>query len=156
MRVENRRRDSGCAVAFPFDVPSHDVRIELTVAEVKGEPRGVVAIGFGKDSTSGDQYSFAMMTDGDVELGETIRGRFRQLRYERRIGPIRADRSSERRMAVEMRGGTIDFYLNDERVMTYATDRTLANGLTLGLGPRSTVVFARLVVKRTGIVASTP
>jgi hypothetical protein len=154
VRIENRRPDAGCAIAYPLYFASGDIRLELTVAALSGDAPGVVALAFGKDTVSGDQYSFAITTDSHVELGETIRGRFRQLRYQKRVAIIQDQQRSENRLAVEIRGRTIDLYVNDDRVLTYLANRDLGQGISLGVGPRTSVVFTRLVAKKPDAIAT--
>jgi hypothetical protein len=60
LRVENRRRQGGCAIGYPVDLGSTDVRIELTLAELAGEASVTAALGFGRHPASWNQYSFAI------------------------------------------------------------------------------------------------
>ncbi len=53
LRIENRR-ETGCAIAYPLALDSGDVRLELSVAELAGNARATVVLGFGKDSVSWD------------------------------------------------------------------------------------------------------
>ena len=155
MRIENRRPDGGCAITYPAEFSGENVRLELSVADFGGEAHTVVALGFGKDGLSWDQYTFAITAAGYVELGRTIHGRFRRLRYQH-VPALRTGLSFVNTMGVEIRARTIDLYINDTPVLTYVADRDFARGVSLGLGARSTAVFTRLRMTEHGRVTSRP
>jgi hypothetical protein len=190
LRVENRRTALGCAIEYPFEVGGHTgdasdtsaaggVRVELTVAELGGGRGAAVVLGFGKAGRSWDQYSFALTSEGRVELCLSAGGRCERLLSEKRAapaapnGPIgpsgpavpggpagpggaeRADHAAESRLAVEIRGREVSLYVDGAPVGTYSAGKVVAGGLSLGVGAHSTAVFRRLrVVRLEGLATS--
>ena len=148
MRVENNRPSGGCAIPYPFEAAGGDLRIEVTAVALTGDAVPVVVLGFGRDTLGWDQHTFAITGTGDIELGATTAGKFRQLRFQRKVAAVRTGRAAENEMAVEIRGSAIDVFVNDQRVLRYAADRRLGRGISLGVGPSSSVVFTKLVVRK--------
>lgn len=148
LRVENRRRGIGCAIGYPFELAGSSVRVELTVVALQGRNGAMAALGFGTNEDSWDQYSFGITNEGLFELCMSVRGRCQQLLFQKRIAPRRAERPSETRLAVEIRGREISLYIDDAHVGTYSAPRPVDGSLSLGVGSASTAVFSRLRVER--------
>jgi hypothetical protein len=163
LRMENRRLAVGCAIGYPFDLPGTSIRIELTLGELQGKRGAMAALGFGKSADSWDQYSFGVTTDDRFEACHSIGGRCQALIGQKRVGPaseaVVQDSTSraalaEIRIAVELRGRVLTFYIGDELVGTYTATDAIAGGLSLGVGSRSAAVFKRLRVERIEEVAT--
>jgi hypothetical protein len=148
LQVENRRGRLGCAIDYPLEVGDTAVRVELTVAEVQGKPAAMVALGFGKDRDSWDQYSFGITNENLFELCVSVGGRCQRLLFQRRMNPLWTERSPETRLAVEIRGRELSLFIDDQRVGTYSAPKVVVGNISLGVGPRTTAVFSRLRVKR--------
>ena len=166
LRMENRRTAVGCAIGYPFDLAGTSVRIELTVAELQGRRGAMAALGFGKSDASWDQYSFAVTNDDRFEACHSVDGRCQALMAHKR-GPTvggtaangsadstQAARPSEVRIAVEIRGRVLSFYVGDELVGTHTTTDPIVGSLSLGVGSRSSAIFKRLRVERIAEVAT--
>lgn len=154
LALENRRPATGCAIPYPLDQHAGPIRLELTVSDLRGTGTGVVVLGFGKDSASWTQHTFAITSAGSIEVGETTNGRFRRVRLLNAVRAIRPGAAADNRLAVEIRGRRASLYVNDERVFAYEPEGRIAGGLSLGVGPRSAVRFRRLIVKRVEVVAA--
>ncbi len=163
LRVENRRGAMGCAIGYPFDLATTNVRIELTIADLHGVTNAMAALGFGRDGYSWDQYSFGITKDDRFELCLSVAGRCKSLVAQKRVtgvsmagsavavtGTATADtvRRGDVRIAVELRGRVIALYIDDERVGTHTAPDAVTGGLSLGVGSRSTAIFKRLRVQR--------
>ena len=154
LSVENRRPATGCAMPYPLDRHDGPIRLELTVSDLRGTGTGIVVLGFGRDSASWSQHTFAITSAGSIEVGATRDGRFRRVRLLERVRAIKAGATADNRLAVEIRGRTASLFVNDERVFTYEPEGRIAGGLSLGVGPRSAVRLRRLVVKRVEVAAA--
>ncbi len=154
MRIDNRRPELGCAIAYPFEVGDGDVRIELTMTELGRDGRAAAVFGFGKSNASWEQYSFRMTADNHFELCAGSDGACRRLLFDKRRASPSPVPPADSRMAVEIRRREILLYINDERVGAYLASRPVTGGLSVGVGPRTTAVFNRLVVRRLDGLAS--
>jgi hypothetical protein len=166
LRVENRRLAVGCAIGYPFDLTGTHVRVELTLSDLQGRRGAMAALGFGKSPDSWDQYSFAVTTDDHFEACRTIAGRCHALVGQKRVGlataavaagasdSARVTRPSEIKIAVEIRGRLLSFYIGDELVGTHTAADVIAGSLSLGVGSRSSAVFKRLRVEQIEEVAT--
>ncbi len=158
LRVANRRTTVGCAIEYPVDIgdaKNEAVRIELAVAEVIGQRGAMAGLGFGKDPSSWNQYSFGLTSDGDVELCRSVGGRCQRLLFRRGPVPGRPRQSSDgfvhplaTTLAVEIRGRELALYVGDERVGVHSAPDVVAGSVSLGVGSRATAVFDRLRVLR--------
>lgn len=148
LRVENRRGSFGCGIEYPVELGETNVRVELTVAEIEGKRDAMAALGFGKDSQSWDQYSFAITNEGRFELCISIGGRCQRLLFQRRIDPGLTTDSLGTRIAVEIRGREVGLYIGDARVGEYMAPYDIAGRISLSVGARSAAVFSRLRVAR--------
>lgn len=148
MRIVNRRTTEGCAVPYPHD--HHDsARIELTIADLTGNGPGVAVLGYGKDSVSWDQHTVAITSDGAVEIGEVAGGRFRRSRLLVQVRALR-DADAGNRIAVTLGGTNVALEVNDHAIAAWPRTRRVAGGISVGVGPRTTARFTRLVVRRAG------
>lgn len=155
MRVENQRRESGCAISYPYQLDAANVRVELTVAELDGEPGARVALAFGSSVSASDEYTFSVTAQNRFELCTTVGQQCRRLLYESRAGLLRPGTRSENRIAVEIGGREINLYVNDERVGRYLAADAVIGNISLAVGPRTSAVFSRLRVKRIDALAAT-
>ena len=166
LRMENRRLAVGCAIGYPFDLSATSVRVELTLSDLQGRRGAMAAIGFGKSADSWDQYSFAVTADDHFEACRSVAGRCQALIGQKRVGvpsgtaaaaasdSMRVGKPSEIKIAVEIRGRVVSFYIGDELVGTYTATEAIAGSLSLGVGSRSSAVFKRLRVERIEEVAT--
>lgn len=148
MRVENQRRERGCAISYPFQLDDANVRVELTVAELDGEPGATVALAFGTTPGASDQYTFSVTAQNRFELCATVGPQCRRLLYETRAGLIRPGTQSENRIAVEIGGREINLFVNDERVGRHLAPDAVVGSISMAVGPRTSAVFSRLRVRR--------
>jgi hypothetical protein len=166
LRMENRRLAVGCAIGYPFDLTGTNVRIELTLGDLQGRRGAMAALGFGKSADSWDQYSFAVTTDERFEACHSVGGRCQALIGQKRVavasGTVAAQasdsthiaRPTEIRIAVEIRGRVLSFYIGDELVGTHTATDPITGSLSLGVGSRSSAVFKRVRVERIEEVAT--
>jgi hypothetical protein len=149
MRLENQRRQRGCSISYPFQLADANVRVELTVAELDGDPGAAAALTLGTGVAAGDQYTFSITTQSRFELCATVGEQCRRVLSDTRAGLVRPGTQSENRIAVEIAGREINLFVNDDRVATYVAERPVAGSISVAVGPRTTAVFSRLRIRRT-------
>jgi hypothetical protein len=133
-----------------------NVRVELTVVELRGKRGAMAALGFGRNTDSWDHYSFGITNEGLFELCLSVGGSCKQLLFQKRVAGIRPDGSSDTRLTVEIRGREMAFSIDDERVGTYFAPRAVVGSLSLGVGSASTAIFSRLRIERLPALATLP
>jgi hypothetical protein len=156
LRLDNQRQNGGCVIALPSDIPGTNVRVELTIAQLSGEANALAVLGFGKQANSWDQFTFGITKDAHFEFGLSLAGKFRRILFDKVPVDLAGPSAGEQRIAVEIHGRTIVLYVNERVVGTHRADEPIARGLALGVGPRSDVVFGRLLVRRSDDVAKGP
>jgi hypothetical protein len=148
LRLENRARDAVCVTGYPSDLLDDNVRIEVTISHLGARKLGFVVLGFGRDPDLSGQYSISVTADRRVELCHTEGGRCQRLVYKGGISAVRTGAEDENLLAVEVRGRRLTLIVNEETVATYTANAVVTGGLSLGVGPGTSLIVSRVLARR--------
>ena len=144
VRIEDTSADALCMVRYPSeDLPS-DLRLDLEISQLGLTQQGSVVLGFGRQERSGHYYSVSVSADRQVELCWNAERACNSLFKASAVESVQTDANATNHVIVELRGQEIAIIVNDKRVGQYNADAPVAGKLMVGVGPQSSVVFARL------------
>ena len=124
--IENRRTSGTCTSRYPVDLPPH-VRIETAVTKLGGV-HGSYWLAFGvPDSGSEGKYTFEINNVGKYKLSRRVGGRWQTLIPWKTSEALLPGESVTNRLAVEIRGRSLTFFVNEREVNNY-TAETEVNG----------------------------
>jgi hypothetical protein len=154
LRFANRRRQGGCVIAYPADPLDGPVRIELTVSGLGTQRAAAVVLGFGRDGSEWNHYSYSIDGEQHVELCVNAREACRRVFYRARVAAVNTAPDAKNRLEVEVRGRNVSLAVNGQLMGTYVAPEAVRGGIVLGVGPFTNVLLEKLVVR--SIAAESP
>lgn len=143
----NLRPRGGCIVSFPTDSLASTVRLELTVLGLGRRASGSVIFGFGHPAASAPYYAVEIGAERNLALCLYTRSSCERVVYQQMVAAIRDQADSSNRLQVVVRGREIELRVNDRLVAAYTAPTPVSGHLLLGVGPSTSVVFTRLLVR---------
>jgi hypothetical protein len=149
LRLEYKDREGVCVIGYHSAPLDDNVRIELSVSRLGAYRLGLVVLGFGRDpGVQGQQYSFSVTADRKVELCRADGGTCQRLIYKTGVSAVHGGASDDNVLAVEIRGRRMTLIVNDATIGSYTTNANISGGLSLGVGPGTSLTIKKLVARR--------
>jgi len=144
IRLENASSDAQCMMRYPSAELAANVRIELTVAQLGAVPGGVALLGFGRSGNTANHYAVSIGADRSVNLCWNADRLCSPLVRPSVVSGVKLGPGDENQLAVEIRDRDILVFVNGVAVASYAADGSVTGRLSLGVGPRTSLVVRRL------------
>lgn len=144
IRLENASSDAQCMMRYPSAELGANVRIELTIAQLGGASGGVALLGFGRSGNTSNQYAVSIGADRTVNLCWNADRVCSPLVRPSVVSGVKLGAGEENQLAVEVRDRDILVFVNGVAVASYAADGSVTGRLSLGVGPRTSLVVRRL------------
>ena len=144
VRLENTSSDAQCMMRYPSAELAANVRIELTVAQLGATPNGVALLGFGRSGNATNHYAVSIGADRRVELCWNADRVCSPLVRRATLPEVKLGPGDANQIAVEIRDRDILVFVNGVAVANYAADGPVTGRLSLGVGPRTSLVALRL------------
>jgi hypothetical protein len=144
IRLENQSADALCMMRYPSAELSSSVRVELTVAQLGAVPTSVAMLGFGRSGNASNHYAVSVAANGRVELCWNADRLCSPLVQRNGVAALHLGPTDENQIAVEIRDREITVLVNGVATATYTADGPVVGRLSLGVGPRTSLVALRL------------
>lgn len=144
IRLENNSADAQCLMRYPSAELAASVRLELTVAQLGASANGVALLGFGRGGNATNHYAVSIGADRRVELCWNADRICSPLVRPGSVQGVKLGPGEENQLAVEIRDREIAVFVNGVGVANYTADGPVTGRLSLGVGPRTSLVVRRL------------
>jgi hypothetical protein len=144
IRLENASSDAQCMMRYPSAELAANVRIELTIAQLGTSPAGMALLGFGRSGNTSNHYAVSIGADRRVDLCWNADRVCSPLVRPGLVSGVKLGPGEENQLAVEIRDREISVFVNGAAVASYTADGAVSGRLSLGVGPRSSLVVRRL------------
>ena len=144
IRLENASSDAQCLMRYPSAELAANVRIELTVAQLSASPGGTALLGFGRSGNTSNHYAVSVGADRRVDLCWNADRVCSPLVRPGVAAGVKLGPGEENQVAVEIRDHEISVFVNGAAIANYTADGPVTGRLSLGVGPRTSLVVRRL------------
>lgn len=144
---DNKRRQGGCIISYPSDSLASAVRMQLSVFGLGRRNSGSVIFGFGRATSEPRYYAVEIDAERRLALCQYTRASCARVLYRPLVNAIHTQSDSVNTLEVVVRGREIELRINDEQIAAYTAPAPVSGHLLLGVGPYSSVVLTRLLVR---------